>query len=548
MSLLLVMPLLSMVQRAQTSQYLETTFDSQTITSQLASEGSIENLLRLVNDNKVTRSDINQVLESTIWRNAPQLDLSPSDAQKVAQSIASVFPYNKFPIYKLIANTNAQPLSPDGKHLAVIDGGCVKIWDFTKGMLERIPIERVEDHSDNAISAQWSSTGKQVIINQQQAPCGSKIVVFDLEKRTPRVAIKSEREIKQLQICADGKHIAIVSGDTATIFSLETMEKIKVIRHDNELIDAQISPSGEYIVTIVYDGTLRLFSMRDSFMEKVRAYYFWPEKSKKEHDQTSAIFTLNTKNDACEIQFSPNSKYMAVVCSDGKLRANTVKIFKLARREEIATTEYDGPVNSMSFSSDGNYLATTSLDCTACVLNLNTKLCDYFNDPSGFSSMQFSSDNYVLAASRSNGIKIFDLEMEEEPTTLIAGNHLKSAYFSHDEKFVIAMANAQVFIIDGEADNEVFRMPREEYSIVSMQLSPSGRHLIINLAGGLTRVISLGLANQPTKRIFAMATLLACARKEENSNKDFPEISSNSWIYKFFEQDDPDFVKICSLW
>lgn len=91
-------------------------------------------------------------------------------------------------------------------------------------------------------------------------------------------------------------------------------------------------------------------------------------------------------------------------------------------------------------------------------------------------------------------------------------------------------------------------MPREEYSIVSMQLSPSGRHLIINLAGGLTRVISLGLANQPTKRIFAMATLLACARKEENSNKDFPEISSNSWIYKFFEQDDPDFVKICSLW
>lgn len=84
MSLLLVMPLLSMVQRAQTSQYLETTFDSQTITSQLASEGSIENLLRLVNDNKVTRSDINQVLESTIWRNAPQLDLSPSDAQKVA--------------------------------------------------------------------------------------------------------------------------------------------------------------------------------------------------------------------------------------------------------------------------------------------------------------------------------------------------------------------------------------------------------------------------------------------------------------------------------
>lgn len=66
MSLLLVMPLLSMVQRAQTSQYLETTFDSQTITSQLASEGSIENLLRLVNDNKVTRSDINQVLESTI--------------------------------------------------------------------------------------------------------------------------------------------------------------------------------------------------------------------------------------------------------------------------------------------------------------------------------------------------------------------------------------------------------------------------------------------------------------------------------------------------
>ncbi|HNQ44012.1 MAG TPA: hypothetical protein PKI59_06255, partial [Candidatus Cloacimonadota bacterium] len=114
------------------------------------------------------------------------------------------------------------------------------------------------------------------------------------------------------------------------------------------------------------------------------------------------------------VSYSPDGKFLATVCNDGKAR-----IFNLKTGKKVMEFQHGGGVNSVSFSPDGKFLATGCGDKKARIFNIETgKVVFQQTQENEVASVSFSPDGLYLAANDKIYRTLLGLKSIDAPPTI----------------------------------------------------------------------------------------------------------------------------------
>ncbi len=296
--------------------------------------------------------------------------------------------------------------------------------------------------------------------------------------------------ISSLSLSSDGNYLATSSslGDTVSIFNITNKSEIIPLASYTDsdgdfsidgIRSLSFSSDGNYLATSSNtDATVSIFNIAnkseivplasytdsdgDFSIDSIRSLSFSSDgnylATSSSLDDTVSIFNITNKSEIIPLasyadsdgDFSLDSISSLSLSSDGNYLAtssyfgDTVSIFNITNKSEIiplaSYTDSDGDfsidgISSLSLSSDGNYLATSSnTDDTVSIFNIANKseivpLASYTDSDGDFSidgirSLSFSSDgNYLATSSNTDDtVSIMDLQ-DQSDTTLPTGSN-----------------------------------------------------------------------------------------------------------------------------
>ena len=145
---------------------------------------------------------------------------------------------------------------------------------------------------------------------------------------------------------------------------------------------------------------------------------------------------------------SPKSHLLVVGCIDilvkhVKWRGSGISVFDLISGEQLAPwTGHDGSVVSLQFSSDGETLASSSLDGAVIIWDVSEqkRLKTLTGHRSHAFSVAWSPDGQTLASGCEDGtVKLWDVASGEELTTFQHDRGIVSVAFSPDGRSLAAL-------------------------------------------------------------------------------------------------------------
>ena len=211
------------------------------------------------------------------------------------------------------------------------------------------------------------------------------------------------------------------------------------------------------------------------------------------------IMVLKSEAAVKSVAFSPDSKFVAGAgdCSEPNISGNctnSIFVWDMASGKKIAHLAHDGPVESIVFSSNGNYLFSGSSDKTARLWDIDSeKEIFRVSHDASIHSIALSPDSkYTRSVDYDGSIRVWDIANKEEILhAILDGNSpdISSAAFSPDSKKVAAgtcteintlgfCAKNLIRIWDLESGQPIANMTIEggAYRVV---FSPDGRYLLV---------------------------------------------------------------------
>lgn len=166
-----------------------------------------------------------------------------------------------------------------------------------------------------------------------------------------------ESFIWEVSFSPDGKHVLTASNDgTARVFDWKNPERrpfpVILRGHDGSVYSAAFSPDGEYVVTAGADRTARLWKpgIRPSVVER-KAYSSLPPW---------LGVLRGHRSDVVAADFSPDGRYVLTSSTDGTARAWRAEVERvettLPPRDERAPTPVLPTMTGAAFSRDGRFV------------------------------------------------------------------------------------------------------------------------------------------------------------------------------------------------
>ena len=445
------------------------------------------------------------------------------------------------------ADVTSISFSPDGSTIATASRDkTVKLWT-REGQL----LNTLRKHSDWVTSVAFSPDGKKIA----SASWDKNVQLWSRDGQQLQILQGHDDAVNSISFSPDGKTIATGSGDrTAKLWSLDR-EELKILRaHNNQVANVSFSPGGGTIATASVDTTAKLWSRDGRLLYKLPGHNsdvtdisFSPDGSivaTASRDKTVKIWSedgrlLQTlqghKSGVTSISFSPDGKTIASGSRD-----KTVKLWH-SREGVCAGDEANGAtstgdrqnllpfcsvpttlrghedeVTSVSFSPDGETLASASRDKTAKIwrskdacteptkkapqqeadrkLNRepDKKSVGFCFAPitlrghsAGVNSVSFSPDgNAIATASQDRTTKLWSRTGTELKT--LHGHHagVTSVSFSPDGEILATAGrdgNVKLWIETGE---ELKTLERHQDWVTSIRFSPDGKILASSDSGG----------------------------------------------------------------
>jgi len=312
-------------------------------------------------------------------------------------------------------------ISPDGKLLITADAdGAIRWWSAINGQ----PLRSIQMHRGPIYALAISPDGADLAtIGEDQTVCicdlstGKRLQVLPISTRGRTVAFSP-----------NGKWLAAGNDDSViTLWNTATGERLRSLNARSGFINSlAFSPDGTWIGFASNDGSTQLWDPASGRIIR---------------------FLNDQENGALCLAFSPNGRWLATGYGNGIVRlrdtsswnslaldmqtdqVNTLAFSQDSRRLaiglqhravricEIPTGKclqtlngHTSPLQSVTFSPDGNRLATASMDGTAKVWNVtpgldSIPLQDY--QKSGVVNLHFSPDGARLAATGEDSTTVF---------------------------------------------------------------------------------------------------------------------------------------------
>ena len=172
--------------------------------------------------------------------------------------------------------------------------------------------------------------------------------------------------------------------------------------------------------------------------------------------------------------FSPDGQYLATASEDC-----TACLWNLQGNLMMQFKGHQGGVNSVSFSPDGQYLATASEDSTARLWDIQGNLVTEFKGhQGGVNSVGFSPDGqYLVTASEDSTARLWKLQGNLVTEFRGHQNQVWSISFSPDGQYIATASGDKTARLWDLQGNLLTEFRGHQYEVWSVSVSPDGQYI-----------------------------------------------------------------------
>jgi len=301
----------------------------------------------------------------------------------------------------------------------------VRLW-----RLQGMPFLTILRQPSGAVGLAVAADGSRLATGNQDG----SLHLWDRQGKLLHYLRGHNAEVRGLAFSPNGDLLASASRDKTVKLWDRQGKLLKTLSGHTEKVDGvTFSPDGETLATAGWDGVVNL----------------WSRKGER-------LNTIQACGQASSVAFNPNGQMLVVGCIDG----NTVKLLDQSGETLVSLKGHTAAVVSVSFSPDGQIVASSATDRTAKLWQLDGTLLNTLEGhTSAVWDVTFSPDGQQLAtASSDNQVKLWQLSPKDdvggEPTTatlLITLNghedSVQQVAFSPDSATLISSSNDKTTLL-----------------------------------------------------------------------------------------------------
>ncbi len=408
--------------------------------------------------------------------------------------------------------------SPDGKQILAGDHEHVYLWNLSTHEKE-FTFEREEE-----LDALFSPDGKYLLIDDLLWNLESKKIVHSFQSKISHVhnAVYSPEGDQVLVSCSKYPGNP---DDFAILYNIDSEKEIHTFILPTNIHHATFSPNGKYILSVGYDEVglweietkrkIHTFIASDAIFSPNSDQLFFSTKETAIlwdiHNQQE-IYTFVLDHEIQSICFSSDGNFVIAGGDSG-----TTKIWNASSGHEIYTFDFGSTIHSIDSSPDGKLLLITGNDTEE--YNFYAKIWDIDSGRMVHSFHQENSDNGAEFSGyfAPDGtqimtvyggmwigftITLWDLFTEKISHRLAPVDWTNEAIFSPDGKLILTAQGmdsvGRAYLYDTRTGKEI-EIYKHSLPINSVDFSPDGEHIITGSSDGTVKLWNI---SQPTSNSY----------------------------------------------